>query len=142
MLIPGIRTRRIRTLRIAVGLLLVALALAAGCGGEDDDGNSEEARLAANIGVTLWRSIDAALLANTAALDLGAGIVGDCAPSGNVTTSGRRLPGHLAPAHQYGLLCPDITYAPMTEGMRVFVVYGDAGCNSELTGENHAGFVE
>ncbi|TPW01294.1 MAG: hypothetical protein FD129_3399 [bacterium] len=110
--------------------LVVATFLAAGCGDDDegDDLTTDETAVK-NAGITLWRSVDAALLANTGALDFGAGLT-------------RAVNKEIAvlPAHEYGLECPDITVTPMLTEIRAFVGYGDDGCTSELTGEFHSGF--
>ena len=112
--------------------LVVATFLAAGCGDDDegDDLTTDETAVK-NAGITLWRSVDAALLANTGALDFGAGLT-------------RAVNKEIAvlPAHEYGLECPDITVTPMLTEIRAFVGYGDDGCTSELTGEFHSGSCE
>jgi hypothetical protein len=133
---PAIRPSSRR--RVPAGAASLALAagllLAAGCGGDDDGGSSHDEREFSNAGITWWRQMDAALMANTAALDYGAG--------GLPRPAAGPWRDRLAPAHEYGLNCPDIAVAPMAEALRIYVVYGDAGCASDLTGQVHSGYVQ
>ncbi|HEX7880385.1 MAG TPA: hypothetical protein VF720_13300 [Candidatus Eisenbacteria bacterium] len=126
---------------------MILLALAApGCGGEDDDELSHDEREVRNAGITWWRQLDVALIANTAALDYGAGGLTppssrpDPGPFGAVPSGPVR--GALQPAHAYGINCPDVTPAVTGDLMRVYVVYGDLGCQSDLSGQRQTGYVQ
>jgi len=132
-----------------VGRLLLAAAafLFFGCSDDDDGGTTVDGTAVKNAGITLWRSIDAALLANTAALDFDAGRHGAGRPSRVLPTTivrgtDRLPPIPLAPSHEYGLDCPDLSVGVMLTELRIFMVYGDSGCTSELTGVTHSGYAE
>jgi len=108
--------------------LALVLVMAIGCGGDDDVGELSTDQVAVmNAGITAWRSIDAALLANTAALDFGVG-----PPRSTL----------LSPAHEYGLACPDLTVGVMLTELQILVDYGDDGCISDLSGQEHSGLAE
>jgi hypothetical protein len=133
------RTGRRRPLA-ALGLL--ACLFAAGCGddGGDDGGLSHDERQVRNAGITFWRQLDTALLANTAALDYGAGGLGR-APERHPVRDAGRLPRTPRPAHLYGINCPDVVPLPNADRIVVYVVYGDSGCVADLTGVRHRGNV-
>jgi hypothetical protein len=121
--------------------LAVTLALVAGCGDDDDAGDTSpppEALAAADAVLGGWRLLESSLLAHGAAFE-GRRRAGEESPA---LPADAPLPRHrLEPLHEFELECPDISINRNGSELTVFVVYGDAGCASDLTGEVHSGHV-
>lgn len=124
-------------------LLGLLVAVGAGCGDDDDDSDNgtvaPEAVVAADAVLGGWRLLESTLLAHGAAFE-GRRRAGEEAPGDPADAGAAR--NRLAPRHEFDLDCPDISINRNGAQLTVFVVYGLAGCTSELTGEFHSGHVQ
>lgn len=128
-----LRARRIRfpaDVAGALSFLMFLFIVAAGCGDDDDradTGASADARIAAAAVSGAWRLVEPSLLAHGSAFE------------GRTRVPSTPDRNHLVPRHEFDLECPDVSINLAAGSVTVFVVYGVAGCTSELTGEFHRG---